>query len=54
MITYHGLGYWGLLTVPAALALLRLLPTGSRAHKLLARLILGALALATAIVALSY
>lgn len=54
MITYHGLGYWGLLTIPAALALLRLLPTGSRAHKLLARAVLGALALIAVIVALSY
>lgn len=54
MITYHGLGYWGLLTIPAALTLLRLLPTGSHAHRLLARAVLGALALIAAIIALSY
>ncbi|MFD8882368.1 hypothetical protein ACFV0H_07570 [Streptomyces erythrochromogenes] len=54
MITYHALGYWGLLTIPTALVLLRLLPAGSRAHKLLARAVLAALALIAAIVALSY
>ncbi|MCY0926906.1 hypothetical protein OTB20_11965 [Streptomyces sp. H27-H1] len=54
MITYHGLGYWGLLTIPAALALLRLLPSGSRAHRLLFHATLGALAGIVAIVALSY
>lgn len=54
MITYHGLGYWGLLTIPAALALLRILPTGSAIRRLVARAVLGALALIAAIVALSY
>ncbi|WP_405548927.1 hypothetical protein OG215_25190 [Streptomyces globisporus] len=51
MITYHGLGYYGLL---AALALLRLLPTGSRAHRLLTRALLAALIVTAAIVGLSY
>ncbi|MFJ4863416.1 hypothetical protein [Streptomyces sp. NPDC088748] len=54
MITYHGIGYWGLLTIPAALALLRLLPNGSRARRILLHAILGALAGIAAIVALSY
>ncbi|MFJ5893847.1 hypothetical protein [Streptomyces californicus] len=54
MITYHGLGYYGLLAALAALTFLRLLPTGSRAHRLLTRALLTALILTAAIVGLSY
>ncbi|WP_435239573.1 hypothetical protein [Streptomyces sp. YPW6] len=54
MITYHGLGYYGLFAALAALALLRLLPTGSRAHRLLTRALLAALIVTAAIVGLSY
>ncbi|MFI6138037.1 hypothetical protein ACIBCC_07615 [Streptomyces griseus] len=54
MITYHGLGYYGLLAALSTLALLRLLPTGSRAHRLLSRALLAALLITAAIVGLSY
>ncbi|WJD99755.1 hypothetical protein [Streptomyces antimycoticus] len=54
MITYHALGYWAVLGLPAALLALRLTPRGTRAHQFLARTILGALAVIAAIVALSY
>jgi hypothetical protein len=54
VITYYALGYWSVLGLPVALLALRLTPRGTRAHQLLARTILGALALIAAIVALSY
>ena len=54
MITYHSLGYYGLLVGLGALALLRLLPRGSRAHRLVARTALAALLLVAALVGLSY
>ncbi|MFJ2438442.1 hypothetical protein ACIOWM_35065 [Streptomyces anulatus] len=54
MITYHGLGYYGLLAALGALALMWLLPTGSRVHRLLSRALLAALLLTAAIVGLSY
>lgn len=54
MITYHGIGYWAFLALPGALLLLRILPAGSSARRLLSKALLGALALIAAIVALSY
>ncbi|MFD7746724.1 hypothetical protein ACFV2V_13790 [Streptomyces sp. NPDC059698] len=54
MITYHGLGYYGLFAALGTLALLRLLPTGSRAHRLLTQALLAALIVTAAIVGLSY
>ncbi|MEU3000201.1 MULTISPECIES: hypothetical protein [unclassified Streptomyces] len=54
MITYHGLGYYGLFAALAALVLMTLLPTGSRAHRLLTRALLAALIVTAAIVGLSY
>ncbi|WP_170994718.1 hypothetical protein [Streptomyces sp. BPSDS2] len=54
MITYHGLGYYGLLVALGALVLMTLLPTGSRAHRLLTRALLAALIVTAAIVGLSY
>ncbi|MEQ4610305.1 hypothetical protein ABMX48_29405 [Streptomyces cavourensis] len=54
MITYHGLGYYGLFAALGALILLTLLPTGSRAHRLLTRAFLAALVITAAIVGLSY
>ncbi|MFI6861770.1 hypothetical protein ACIBKZ_18040 [Streptomyces sp. NPDC050421] len=53
-MTYHGLGYYGLLGVLGAAVLLTLLPNGSRAHRLLSRAVLAALLLVAAIVGLSY
>lgn len=53
-MTYHGLGYYGLFAALATIALLRLLPTGSRAHRLLSRAALAALLITAAIVGLSY
>ncbi|MET9707720.1 hypothetical protein [Streptomyces griseus] len=50
MITYHSIGYCGLFAALSALALLRLLPAASRAHRLLSR----ALLITAAIVGLSY
>ncbi|MDT9689407.1 hypothetical protein Q5762_13885 [Streptomyces sp. P9(2023)] len=54
MLTYHALGYYGLLGIPAALAAARLMPAGSPARRALARAALGALLLIAAIIALSY
>ncbi|MFH9134419.1 hypothetical protein [Streptomyces sp. NPDC017524] len=54
MITYHAIGYHGLFAALGALALLRLLPTGSRAHRLLSRALLAALLITAALVGLSY
>ncbi|UPT41792.1 MULTISPECIES: hypothetical protein [Streptomyces] len=54
MITYHSIGYHGLFAALGALTLLRLLPTGSRAHRLLSRALLAALIVTAAIVGLSY
>ncbi|MEU0716819.1 hypothetical protein ABZ498_06510 [Streptomyces lavendulocolor] len=54
MITYHGLGYWGLLGIPTTLLLARLLPAGSTPRRHLTRAALGALLLIAAITALSY
>ncbi|MET8401405.1 hypothetical protein [Streptomyces sp900116325] len=53
-MTYHGLGYYGLFVALGAVALLRLLPSGSRAHRLLSRALLAALLVTAAIVGLSY
>lgn len=53
MITFHALGYWGLLTIPAALAAARLLPADSPVRRALIRAALGALLLIAAITALS-
>ncbi|MEW2177157.1 hypothetical protein AB0890_12610 [Streptomyces sp. NPDC005406] len=53
-MTYHGLGYYGLLATLGALALMTLLPNGSRAHRLLSRAFLAALLITAAIVGLSY
>ncbi|MET9050122.1 hypothetical protein ABZW50_03085 [Streptomyces bacillaris] len=54
MITYHGLGYYGLFAALGTLVLITLLPTGSRAHRLLTRAFLAALVITAAIVGLSY
>ncbi|MDQ0795592.1 hypothetical protein [Streptomyces sp. B1I3] len=54
MITYHGLGFYGLFAALGGAALLRLLPRESRAHRLLSRALLAALLLTAAIVGLSY
>ncbi|MFI6105823.1 hypothetical protein [Streptomyces sp. NPDC051310] len=54
MITYHALGYYGLIAIPSALLATRLLPAGSTARRLLTRAALGALLLIAAITALSY
>lgn len=54
MITYHSLGYYGLCVGLGALALLKLLPNGSRAHRLVTRTALTALLLVAAIVGFSY
>ncbi|MFH9269209.1 hypothetical protein ACH4KN_33900 [Streptomyces sp. NPDC017546] len=54
MITYHAIGHHGLFVALGALALLRLLPTGSRAHRLLSRALLAALLVTAALVGLSY
>ncbi|MCY0943555.1 hypothetical protein [Streptomyces antarcticus] len=54
MITYHGIGYWAFLTLPAALLLLRILPAGSSARRLLRNALLGALVGIAAVIALSY
>ncbi|MFF7180155.1 hypothetical protein [Streptomyces sp. NPDC008121] len=54
MITYHALGYYGLLGIPAALIAARILPAGSPARRIAARAALGALLLIAAITALSY
>ncbi|WP_406225331.1 hypothetical protein [Streptomyces anulatus] len=54
MITYHSIGYHGLLVALGALALLRLLPAGSRARRLLSRALLAALLITAALVGLSY
>ncbi|MGW3213122.1 hypothetical protein ACWDBC_12835 [Streptomyces parvus] len=54
MITYHGLGYYGLFAALSALILMTLLPTGSRVHRLLGRALLAALIVTAAIVGLSY
>lgn len=54
MITFHGLGFWGLFTGLSGLALLRLLPRDSAAHRILRRALLAAAAIVAAIVALSY
>lgn len=54
MITYHAIGYWGLLGGLGATALLRILPRGGAAHRALLRLLLAVLALVAAIIALSY
>lgn len=53
-MTYHGLGYYGLLSILGAIVLLTLLPDGCRAHRLLSRAVLAALLLVAAIVGLSY
>lgn len=54
VITYHGIGYWAFCSLPAALLLLRILPAGSGARRLLRTVLLGALAVIVAVVALSY
>ncbi|MFI6143230.1 hypothetical protein ACIBCC_34160 [Streptomyces griseus] len=54
MITYHSIGYCGLFAALSALALLRLLPAASRAHRLLSHALLAALLITAAIVGLSY
>ncbi|MFD5874033.1 hypothetical protein [Streptomyces sp. NPDC060322] len=54
MITYHSPGYYGLFVGLGAVALMRLLPNGSRAHRLVTRTVLAALLLVAAIVGLSY
>lgn len=54
MITFHALGYWGLLAIPTALLAARLLPVGSLPRRYLTRAALGALLLIAAITALSY
>jgi hypothetical protein len=54
VITYHALGYYGLLGIPAALVVARVLPVGSPARRITARAALGALLLVAAIIALSY
>ncbi|WP_236243146.1 hypothetical protein [Streptomyces sp. CC228A] len=53
MITFHALGYWGLLAIPPALLAARLLPAGSPARRTLTRAALGALLLIAAATALS-
>jgi hypothetical protein len=54
MLTYHGLGYYGLPALLAAGVLLRVLPRGSEAHRTVARAALFALLLIVAIVVASY
>ncbi|MFE9853604.1 hypothetical protein ACFYPN_33135 [Streptomyces sp. NPDC005576] len=54
MITYHGLGYYGLLIGLGGAALLRLLPRESRAHRLVSRALLAALLVTAALVGFSY
>lgn len=54
MITYHALGYYGLLGIPAAALLTRLTPAGSTARRITARITLAALLLVAATIALSY
>lgn len=54
MITYHSLGQYGLYGLLGTVALLTLLPNGSRAHRLVTRTALAALLLVAAIVGLSY
>jgi hypothetical protein len=54
MITYHALGFYGLLGTLGAVVLMYLLPNGSRAHRLLFRAVLAALLLVAALVGLSY
>lgn len=54
MITYHGIGYYGLFTALGALVLMTLLPNGSRAHRLLSRTFLAALLVTAAVVGFSY
>ncbi|WP_168712363.1 hypothetical protein [Streptomyces sp. A1277] len=54
MITYHGIGYYGLFAALGALVLITLLPNGSRAHRLLSSAFLAALLFTAAVVGLSY
>ncbi|GAA2972164.1 hypothetical protein [Streptomyces enissocaesilis] len=54
MITYHALGYWGLPSLIAAALLLRVLPQGSAARRLISRAALAALVAIGLIVYLSY
>ncbi|MEU2311184.1 hypothetical protein [Streptomyces albidoflavus] len=54
MITFHALGYWGLLALIPTLALLRILPPHSTLRRHLSRATLAALLLTAAAVALSY
>lgn len=53
-MTYHDLGYYGLLGILSAVILLTLLPNGCRAHRLLSRAVLAALLVTAAIVGFSY
>ncbi|WP_327268792.1 hypothetical protein OG233_14040 [Streptomyces sp. NBC_01218] len=54
MITYHLLGFYGLFVALGGAALRQVLPRGSRAHRLVTRVLLAALLLITALVGLSY
>lgn len=54
VLTYHALGFYGLPAFVAAGILLRVLPPGSDAHRLIARAALAALVLIAAIVIASY
>jgi hypothetical protein len=54
VITFHALGYWGLLAIPTTLLAARLLPAGSTPRRHLTRAAFGALLLIAAITALSY
>ncbi|WP_455360003.1 hypothetical protein [Streptomyces sp. SYSU K21746] len=54
MITYHAIGYHAFLGTLGALVLLRLIPSGTRAHKLLGRALLATLVAVTALIAFSY
>jgi hypothetical protein len=54
VITYHGIGYWAVLTLIPAAILYQLLPAGTRVRRLVGHALIAALLLIAATVGLSY